>query len=325
MGCFEGVRSQKQAVAELERELSRNRLSHAYLFEGQVGTGRRTLARSLAAAALGLDEPALLANHPDFLELPSDVPNLRIHRFAERESGSGSSKEEVDHPPVLHFVRLRPMQAARRVVLIPDAERMGDQAANAFLKTLEEPPGGALLLLTTTARDRLLATIVSRCRRIRVQPWPQAVIEQELIARDLANAIDAKELAVLAEGSFGVALDLAEGETLTDWTWLGGVFTRISPDSAVELGKGWAERARRDGKSAQEQRRAATGQLDLAALWLRRQLRLGLDPLAVESGLQILWRAGEQLAQNVRLELALLSAAMDLFAVLRRARNLVVS
>jgi DNA polymerase-3 subunit delta' len=307
---FSKIVGQEEAVRELREERERNRLSHAYLFEGVEGTGRLTLARAFASVILGSDCLA----HPDYLELPRDVQLLKIRRFVTRE---GSDTEKIEHAPVLDFLHLKPAKAARRVAVIPDAERMNEAAANTFLKTLEEPPGDALLLLTCSARDRLLGTIVSRCRRVRVRPLGQEQILSALAARNLPEETDLKTISTICEGSLGLALKLASGEAVEEWHWVNGSLGDLTPEGAVKLADGMLKRVAAAGGDSQEKRQAAVRLLDLTALALRRKLRQGYSPRAAAAALQALWDAGEQIAANVRLELALHSAALEITAALR--------
>lgn len=326
---FSGVLGQEHARGELQQSIARNRLNHAYLIEGQAGTGRLTLARALAARflcvnpigegdttdACGTCKHCLLlkaGNHPDYLELPREARELRIRRFVERDGGT----EEVNHPPVLEFMRLKPMMEHGRVCVIPDAERMNQEAANAFLKTLEEPPAGSLILLTCAARDRVLGTIVSRCRRVGLSPLPEALVARALEAEGVTPE-EARELAALCEGSLGVAKELREGQTREDWRWLTGALAEPTPARAIKLGEEMVERIKA-GKTGEEKRREALKLFDLTALCIRRRLREGLDPRCAAAALKGLWQAGERLAANVRPELVIYNAALDTLAAMKR-------
>jgi len=331
MSWFAPILGQEQVLAEFDGERAHGRLVHAYLFEGAVGTGRLHLARALSAATLcaapiaaggcGTCAPCrrlAAGTHPDYLELPREPQMLRIARFCGHHGGD-DSREAIEHPPVLDFLHTRPSEGGRRICVIPDAERMNEAAANAFLKTLEEPPGDALLLLTAANRERMRETVVSRCRRIRVQPLPTATIAAELLRRQAAAEPDATALAELAEGSLGAALDFAGGEGwLEAWRWTATALEASTPVEAVRLGRGWAERTGAVGADAAARRREALRLLDLAALRVRRRLRENLGAVAGAAALAALWRASEQLAANVRAELALAAAALDLTAALRR-------
>lgn len=318
---------QDGARAELGRELAADRLAHAYMFEGQEGTGKLTLARGLAAARLCLNPGAgtgdacgacrscaLLAhgNHPDYLELPREPAELRIARFVERQGG-----EPAEHQPLLSFLRLRPVEGACRVAVIPDAERIRPEAANAFLKTLEEPPGASLTVLTVAARDRLPATVSSRCRRLGVRPLPGGVVAAELARRGIASGEAAASLALAAEGSLGRALALAGDGTPAFWRWLEEEgLSRPGPASARRLADAWIGFGSGGGDNAAK-RKNAVAALDLTALVVRRRLRAGLDAGRGGKALAALWKAGERLARNVKPDLVLLSAAFDVMAALK--------
>lgn len=317
MKPFETILGQDAAVHELQEELQRDRMNHAYLFEGATGTGRLTLARAFASILLyGPDSDHQPDAHADYLELPREAPALRIRRFVER-SGSGSGSEEIDHTPVMPFLYLKPLMADRRICVIPDAERMTVESSNTFLKTLEEPPGKAVILMTTSARDRMLKTIVSRCRRVRVCPLSETQIAEALVQKGFADAERSRALALLGEGSLGAAIEFASGESLDHWEWLSAALAEQTPAGALDLAKGLIERS--TGSNAQLKRRQATRLLDLMALQIRQRLRDGLNPKAAARIFETLWRAGEQLAANTRLELVLHAAALNTISSLRQA------
>lgn len=323
---FSACLGQSDAVKRLLREADAGRLAHAYLFESPPGTGKLTLAHALAAYALCPDRTASDAcgvcrscrtlagrNHPDYLELPKNTAELLLGRFAERTQGEPSTDE-----PLLNFLRLKPVEGGVRIAVIPDAERMRPEAANAFLKTLEEPPGNSLMLLTTSNRDRLPATIVSRCRRLTLRPLPVDVIAGELVERDLATPDDAERLAVAAEGSLGDAMRLAGADTLEFWNWLDGdAFTSPGPVAAKKL----ADAMLRHGSGTADnsgKRQKALAALDLTALALRRGLRKGLPPRAIAQALDALWVAADQVVKNVQPDSVLLAASFEIMAALKR-------
>ena len=318
---------QEEVLARLNREFAAGRMAHAYMLEGARGTGKTTMARGMAARlfclspdsngfACGACRPCLLlahGNHPDYLELPRDPAELRIGRFVERSGGT----EHVEHQPLLPFLRLKPVEGGWRVAVIPDAERMRQESANAFLKTLEEPPGRTLIILTVNTRDLLPATVASRCRRVGIRPLSPEALAGELERRGAASGADARELARTAEGSLGMALELSSGEVLEYWRWLTGeAFANPGAASAQELADAWLAYGTGGGDNAGK-RRNALAALDLAALALRARLRAGLDPDKGASALAALWTAGDQITRNVRPDLALLSGAFEVMAALR--------
>lgn len=322
------VLGQDETLARLDREFSAGRLAHAYMLEGARGLGKTTLARGMAArmfcenpgpggAACGVCRPCRMlagGNHPDYLELPREPAELRLGRFVER---TGPSSETVEHQPLLAFLRLKPVEGGFRVAVIPDAERMRTEAANAFLKTLEEPPGQALIILTVNARDRLPATVASRCRRFGVGPLPPETVAAELERRGAASGEDAAGLALAAEGSLGLALELCGGEALDMWRWLRDeAFANPGAASARALAEAWQAYGSGGGDNAGK-RKSALAALDLAALTLRRKLREGLDPEKGSAALAALWTASDQVVKNVRPDVVLLSAAFEVMAALK--------
>ena len=198
----------------------RGRLHHAWLLSGVEGTGKATFAyraarRLLGAAAdpasgpLGArrDDPVsrLISaqSHPDLLVLERLV-----------EGGKTKKSISVDQSRELpEFFSKSPSQAQFRVAIIDAADDLNLNAANALLKVLEEPPERGVLFLVTHAPGRLLATIRSRCRRLRFPIWAPDRLETLVRNRTGAEHEDAKHAAIMAGGSPGAALALASGAT----------------------------------------------------------------------------------------------------------------
>ncbi len=148
--------------------------SHAYLFHGPSGTGKRTVARAFAAALLA-----------DGAQQPQTVV-LRVQRDAHPDltwvTPSGASEvlvSDIDEPVVAAAAHT-PFESSRRVFVIEAAGSMNDQAANRLLKTLEEPPPFAHLILLAEHREDVLPTIASRCQQVRFDP-----LSNELLAARL--------------------------------------------------------------------------------------------------------------------------------------------
>jgi DNA polymerase-3 subunit delta' len=144
------------ALDYLLRAHEQNRLGHAYLVAGQPGSGKRKLAAKLTAAITGVSADAVFA-------VGSEV------HIAEPESKSRRIVIEQIRS-LEHSLQMRSPTGRRKVAIISDADRLQPQAANAFLKTLEEPPNDSLLLLLTAMPEVLPDTIVSRCIALQLEP-----------------------------------------------------------------------------------------------------------------------------------------------------------
>lgn len=99
-----------------------------------------------------------------------------------------------------------------RVIIVSEAHRMGSEAANAFLKTLEEPAARTILLLTSSARERLLPTILSRCQEVRFESLNESEIAAALVERQGADRTSAALLAKLSSGSYSRAVEMMSGD-----------------------------------------------------------------------------------------------------------------
>lgn len=215
------IRHQERAISILRRALRSGRTHHAYLFEGPAGVGKELAARALAAQLLCEDDqraadadacgrcPACRVfaaeNHQDFHLIHRGLHKLHPEPRIRRQKGLFLVIDVVRHF-LIEPAAMKPTQGRRRVFVIRDAERMNDEAQNALLKTLEEPPGTACLILVTSSADRLLPTIRSRCQRIPFGLLPTTFVARELQSRAGLNPTDARALASLAEGRLGVAL-----------------------------------------------------------------------------------------------------------------------
>lgn len=217
-GLFGDLIGQPLAVDLLEAALDQQRIAPAYLFAGPDGVGRRLTALRflegvLAAGGSSSRERRRLVdrNHPDLLWVePTFQHQGRLLSRAEAEEAGLSRRT----PPQLRLEQIRgvarflarqPVESSRGMVVIEAAEAMAEAAANALLKTLEEP-GHGLLILLTAAPERLLSTIRSRCQLIRFLRLDSAAMHQ-VLERCGALADDPPELLALAAGSPGALLD----------------------------------------------------------------------------------------------------------------------
>lgn len=276
--------------------------SHAYLFYGPSGTGKRTVARSFAAALLadGARKPATVAErvardaHPDLTWVtPSGASELLVG--------------DIDEA-VVAAVTHTPFESARRVFVVEAAGTMNDQAANRLLKTLEEPPSFAHLILLAEHREDVFATIASRCQQVRFDPLSDELVQRRLtdFAGEPIDPLRAAACARLAAGDAGLAERLASEQGVALRAWAEGfvhaalrarveerrwtTLLEVARTSGIEAGEALSarlreeaellpskERRKREREGAdvvrRAERRARTATLELGLrlveLWLR--------------------------------------------------------
>ncbi len=201
--------------------LARGRLHHAWLLTGPEGIGKATFAYRAARRLLGGapdDRYGLLGVAPEDAEArlvaARSHPDLLV---LERQSEDGKVKKfiSVDDARALpDFFARSPSRSKYRVAIVDAADDMNVNAANALLKTLEEPPERGVLLLVAHAPGRLVATIRSRCRRLAFRPWSDDAVAAFLSARSELGMEQVEAVARMARGAPGRALTLAAGEAL---------------------------------------------------------------------------------------------------------------
>lgn len=212
---------QERAVAALRRDLSAARPAHAYLFVGPPQVGKATLALRLAQALNCLDNPAgdepcghCNACRRIASDLHADVMTIGI---ADAADDGGPAHKEIRISQIREVeqaISLSPYEGRYRVVVVDPADAMNEEAQNAFLKTLEEPPPHVVIVLITAAEDALLPTIRSRCRRLELTVLPVGHVEAALRDYWAVEPAQARLLARLSEGRLGwarAALDSDQG------------------------------------------------------------------------------------------------------------------
>jgi DNA polymerase III subunit delta' len=168
--AFKDSPEQNQGIELLQRSLARGRLGHAYLFSGDQLEELEFLARTLAKT-LNCQNPVKISGAATDCcdECPScrkieNATHADIH-WARPESKSRIITVDQTRE-IMREIQLKPTEAAYKVAVIVGADRLNPQAANAFLKTLEEPPANSVLILLSTQPSRILETILSRCLRL---------------------------------------------------------------------------------------------------------------------------------------------------------------
>ncbi len=245
---------QARVVEVLRRAVGGGRVPHAYLFHGPDGVGKCALALEFAKTlqcergeAEACDRCLACTKvsrmlHPDVHVLfpyPKDADaddvTERLQRLAQNpyaavdfvrrpslSDPSKTSNKQALYPvarinaELRRAMSFRPVEGRYKVAVMTDADLLRVEAANAFLKLLEEPGPQTVFVLTTSRPDRLLPTILSRCQRLRFDVLPAEAIEAALVAREGLAAGPAAALARMADGSYSRALNLAENEDLME-------------------------------------------------------------------------------------------------------------
>lgn len=229
---FSDIEGHERPIGILKRALQHNTLAHAYLFSGQDGIGKKLTALALAAALSCSSReneggcgicPACrkvaAGSHPDVHHLSADGDEIKIDQVRQVQADFS----------------LKSFEGSTKILIVDGAENMNPSAANAFLKTLEEPSGDALIILITPMPHSLLPTIRSRCQEIRFIPLPRQILSRVLRTKRGLSEDDAWFLAALCQGSLGrgLAMDV-EQEKSTRAAFL-QLFPEISRMSAGEL------------------------------------------------------------------------------------------
>jgi DNA polymerase III subunit delta' len=276
--------------------------SHAYLFRGPRGSGKRSAARAFAAELLAGSAPDPEAARRRALLDPSPHPDL----VWLTPSGAQHMVEEV-RERVIRQAAYRPFEGGSRVFVIDRAESMRDESQNALLKTLEEPPPYAHLILSSSDGEALLETIVSRCQSVEFSPLPvealvselgeagSGELEREAAARLAGGNLERARFLLSAEGAglrgaVEKALEAVFAGELERGPW-GAILKRASDagaaredESRSELEEEVAEGRKLSARELADEakrigRRERTEQLDLglelAALWLRDLAAIG--------------------------------------------------
>jgi len=205
---FERLLGQEDVVRKLLRVSRKPEKPHAFLFAGPEGTGKQAAAVALAQALNCREDPLgceicshcrriAEGNHPDV-------------QLIEPEDGLVIKIDQVRR--LVRAIGLRPLEAAYKVYLIQDAEKMNIYAANSFLKTLEEPPPQVVIILLSTKPSALLPTIRSRCLRLNFRPLPTRLLAELLMQNRNVSPEDAELMARAGGGSLARAVAWSEGE-----------------------------------------------------------------------------------------------------------------
>ena len=197
---FEAIIGHQQQIRLLENAIQHQRVAHAYLFGGPEGVGKKQVAQIFARIMLcelnsGCGHCNSCANtaagsHPDYHTIQAGGDSIKIEQIRELQSQ----------------LVLRSFSGRGKICLIDGADLMTREAANALLKTLEEPVAGTFIILISSHPELLLPTILSRCQKITFSRLPQQELARHLCQELSVTPTAATVLAAISDGSFSKAL-----------------------------------------------------------------------------------------------------------------------
>ncbi len=210
MLSFQEIVGHDQIKEHFQKAIEANKVSHAYILTGEAGMGRKSLANAFALTLLcekGKSEPCmechackqvLSGNHPDLIYVSHAKP---------ASIGVDDIREQINDT-----IMVRPYSSYYKIYIVDEAEKMTQQAQNALLKTIEEPPSYAIIILLTTNQDAFLPTILSRCVQLKLKPLRDFVVKSYLMEHLQVPEADADVYAAFARGNLGKAIAIASSE-----------------------------------------------------------------------------------------------------------------
>lgn len=224
MAEFKDIIGHEQIIEQLQNAIKLDKISHAYILNGPDKSGKMMLAEAFAMALQcekkGIEgcmechscKQAVSHNQPDIIYLKHEKPNT---------ISVDDIREQINRN-----IMIKPYCSPYKIYVIDEAEKMNQQAQNALLKTIEEPPAYAVIILLTTNADSFLETILSRCIRLNLKPVPDAKIRSYLMRHYQIPDYQADLSVAFGQGNVGKAVQLASSETFNEMK-----------DSAVQLMK----------------------------------------------------------------------------------------
>ena len=210
MATFADIVGQEQLKEHLQNAISMNKVSHAYIINGERSSGKEFVAKIFAMTLQcekGGTEPcgeshsckqAMSNNQPDIIFISHEKP--------------GSIGVEDIRGQINNDIGIKPYSSPRKVYIMNEGEKMTVQAQNALLKTLEEPPEYAVIIILTTNVDSLLPTILSRCVVLNMKPVEDALVKKYLMTELQVPDYKANICVAFARGNVGKAKLLANSE-----------------------------------------------------------------------------------------------------------------
>lgn len=210
MNSFSEILGHEKVKEHLQSAIELNKISHAYIFNGEKGSGKKTLAAIFAKTLLceaNKNEPcnkchscrqADTGNQPDIIWIQHEKPtSIGVEDVREQLVGD---------------MQIKPYSSKFKIYIVDEADKMTVQAQNAILKTIEEPPAYGIIILLTNNSDTLLQTIISRCVKLDLKPVKDEVIQKYLIEEYSIPDYEARFAVAFAQGRIGRAIDIVRSK-----------------------------------------------------------------------------------------------------------------
>ena len=214
MAGFKDIIGHNQIVDHLKNAIRMEKISHAYIFNGESNAGKMMLAEAFAMALQcegHSEEPCMECrschqakdhNQPDIIYVSHDKPNV-------------ISVDDI-RQQINNDIAIKPYNSKYKIYIVDEAEKMNIQAQNALLKTIEEPPVYGIILLLTTNADSFLPTILSRCITLNLKSVNEELIKSHLMKRYQIPDYQADVCAAFAQGNVGKAIQLAASDEFNE-------------------------------------------------------------------------------------------------------------
>ncbi len=277
MAGFEDILGHKKEVSHLEQAIRSGKVSHAYIFNGEKGTGKNMLAKAFAQTLqceripIPSGEFAAQDTAEDVMKI---VPCGECHSCKQAASGNHPDIIFLQHEKpasigvddvrdqLVGDAQIRPYNGRYKIYIISDAEKMTVQAQNAILKTIEEPPEYVIVLFLTANDRALLDTIRSRCVTLNLKPVPDDVVKEYLMEQVQVPDYQADICAAFAQGNIGKAVRLASSEDFNAIKSSAMRLIRSAGDMEISAIIDYV-------KEVQDYRISIQDYLDILALWYR--------------------------------------------------------
>ena len=210
MSGFKDVVGHKDIIRYIKNAVSQDKVSHAYILNGERGSGKKLLANLFAQTLQceeGKEEPcyhchscrqAVSGNHPDIIRVTHEKP--------------GSISVDDIRKQINEDIQIKPYSGKYKIYIMADADLMTVQAQNALLKTIEEPPSYAVIFLLTENADSLLPTICSRCVMLKLRNIKDQLVKKYLMEQLQIPDYKAELCTAFAQGNIGRAIMLASSD-----------------------------------------------------------------------------------------------------------------